>query len=405
MSDENIAEHDVDLPEAGVVKKTARWFVVLLVVALGVGGFVVLKHTGPKADKESPPRVVPVVRVITVQSGEKQMFVSTQGRVEPSHRTQAASEVMGRVTKVSKQFKTGGEFKHREVMLEIDSADYVSAHANAVASLEDARLFLTQEEARADQARRDWAKLGRGNPSGLVLRKPQITSAKARVSAAEAAVDKAVRDLERTKLRAPYDCRVQATYTDLGSYITPGARLADVYSVDDFEIRMPVTMEDLGYLEQTEQGFIGASVTIEAELAGQTREWAGKVVRSEGDVDRNTMTTHLVMHVNSNKEEKVFPLPPTGLVVRAKITGRTMAGVTEIPRSALREDNTVLTLGAEDKLKILPVKLARTMEKAVLISSGLPDGTRLIVSPIEMPVNGMELAVESDKAMNEPNTP
>ena len=378
------------------------WLAVLLVLAAGVSAFMVLKKTGPKAKKEEVVRVVPVVNVITVHSGDKQMYVYTQGRVDPFRRTQAASEVMGRVLKVSSKFKPGGVFKEDEIMLEMDSADYVSALASAEASHADAELMLQQEEARAEQARRDWAKLGRGEPSDLVLRKPQIKSAKARIAAAQAAVDKAGRDLERTKLRAPYDCRVEAVYTDLGSYVLSGNRLADLYSVDSLEVRMPITMEEWGYLEQQGGDHRGAEVTVMAELAGKMRQWKGEVVRSEGKVDRNTMTTHIVMRVIANEDAAAFALPPTGLVVQAKIKGRNMSGVSEIPRSALREDGTVLTLTSENKLKTVPVKLARTMKTTVLVASGLVDGARLIVSPVEMPVDGMELVVTEEE---KPKTP
>lgn len=117
------------------------------------------------------------------------------------------------------------------------------------------------------------------------------------------------------------------------------------------------------------------------------------------------MSTHLVMQVDINNRGGVFSLPPAGLVVRAEITGKVIDSVTQIPRSALREDDTVLTLDSENKLLITSVKIARTMEKTVLVSSGLPDGIRVIVSPIEMPVNGMELDVENYSAENEFTTP
>lgn len=388
-------------PQAGKMRTATRWLVITLVLAVGVGGFLFLKHHGPEADKEAPPHVVPVVRAVTVQSGPHRLVVATQGRVEPFRRTQAASEVMGRVTHVSGKFKPGGVFRHREVMLEIDKADYVAALANAEAAHADASLLLEQEQARSEQARRDWAKLGRGTPSALVLRKPQIASARARINAAAAAVAKAARDLERTKLRAPYDCRVEAAYTDLGSYIAPGARLADLYSLDVLEVRMPVTMEEMGYLERGNDGTVDADVKITAELAGKPRSWNGKIIRSEGGVDRNTMTTHLVMRVVPDPSDPAYSLPPPGLVVRASITGRTLESVTEIPRSALRQDNTVLTVTRDGKLRTVPVKLARTMERTVLVSSGLAGGTRVIVSPIETPVDGMEVTVEKE----DPDTP
>jgi len=371
---------------------------IIVVLVCGVFGMKYLQKNGPQADREAPPRVIPVVRVLTVKSAPEQLYVETQGRVEPHRRTQAASEVMGRVVMVSPKFKVGGIFAHNEIMLETDSADYVSMLATAESSLADAQLALTQEEARADQARRDWTKLGRGEAPDLVVRKPQIASAKARIAATEAAVGKAIRDLDRTKLRAPYDCRVEATYTDIGSYIAAGARLADLYSSDAFEVRVPVTLEETGYLKQDD--IIGTEVIMKATIGNKERTWNGKIVRSEGLVDRSTMTVHLAVAIESNKEAGLYSLPPSGLFVSASITGIIMEKVSKIPRSALRADNTVLTLTPENTLVVIPVKFARTLKKTVLISKGLEDGTRVITSPIETPVGGMQLRVAEEKKVS-----
>lgn len=365
---------------------------ILVVLVLGVLGMVYLMTNGPEADKEPPPRIIPVVRVVTVKSADEQLYIETQGRVTPSRRTQVASEVMGRVIMVSPRFKTGGVFIKNDIMLEIDSADYVSLLATAESSLADAKLVLAQEESRAEQSRRDWAKLGRGNPSDLVLRKPQIVSAKARITAAEAAVGKATRDLDRTKLRAPYDCRVEAAYNDLGSFIAAGARLADLYSTDAFEVRVPVTLEELGYLKSAD--VIGAEVSTTATIGSKQRSWNGKIIRSEGMVDQKTMTMYLVVGIDPNKNDEQHTLPPSGLFVRAEIKGLIMSSVINIPRSALRSNNTLLTVDADHKLEIIPVKVARTLKKTVLISHGLKDGTKVIISPMETPVGGMELSVE-----------
>ncbi len=365
------------------------------IVGVLVVGFLVMRYleeNGPEADKEDPPHVVAVVSVIEAQSGPEQLFVHTQGRVEPRRRTQAASEVTGRVVRVDPRFVVGGVFKANEIMLAIDRADYVALLASAESSQADATLALAQEEARADQARRDWLKLGRGDPPKLVARKPQIASAKARVVAAEAAVEKATRDLDRTSLRAPYHCRVEATYTDLGSYVVAGARLADLYSTDAYEVRVPVTLEEMAYLKQ--EGVIGADVVTRATIGNRERTWQGKVVRSEGMVDRRTMTIHFVVEIKPNQGAGPYRLPPSGLFVGASITGSVMDKVTKIPRSALRSDHTVLTLTAENTLQIVPVKVARTLNRSVLIASGLRDGVKVIISPIETPVAGMELREE-----------
>ncbi len=91
---------------------------IIVVLICGVLGMSYLQKNGPKADREAPPRVIPVVRVLTVMSAPEQLYVETQGRVEPLRRTQAASEVMGRVVVVSPKFKVGGDFARNEIILE-----------------------------------------------------------------------------------------------------------------------------------------------------------------------------------------------------------------------------------------------------------------------------------------------
>ena len=389
---------EVKYSQADHSTTSSRWVhrskIVALIIVLLVGVVVMkyLKDNGPEADKELPPPLIPVVNVMGVRVDAEQLVISTQGRVESVRKTQAASEVMGRVVMVSPKFEVGGQFSHDEIMLEIDDADYVSALAAAESSLAEARLLLAQEQARADQAGRDWGKLGRGEASDLVLRKPQIESAQAHITAATAAVGKAKRDLERTKLRAPYDCRVEATYTDLGSYIMIGARLADLYSANAFEARVPVTLEELGYLDKDK--IIGSKVIVNAFLGGVDRQWHGSIVRNEGVVDQQTMTMYLVVGIKPQSEAGPYRLPPLGLFVQAEIQGGVMEGVTKVPRSALRPDNTLLTVNAANELELTPVTLARTLEKSVLVSAGLSDGAKVIVSPMETPVSGMMLSVQ-----------
>lgn len=370
-----------------------KLIVIVAVLLTGWGGMEWLKLHGPKASKESPEIIIPVVRIVTAEFTDRQLYVDTQGRVDPRIRTQAASEVMGRVLSVSPKFKSGGVFSKGEIMLEIDGSDYVAALAQAESVWADAKLSLEREQARAEQSRRDWAKLGRGEPSDLVLGKPQILSAKARVKASEAGVGKANRDLQRTKLKAPYDCLIEMTYTDLGSYIAPGARLADLYSTGSFEVRVPVTLEEFAYLSQDENGVVGDEVRLQARIGGKLRTWQGSIVRSEGRVDRTTMTMYQVVKINPNSNDDRFALPPSGLFVRARIKGRVMSRVAEIPRGALRQDNKVLFVDADQTLKMADVELARTLETTVLIRQGIEPGTQVIVSAMETPVVGMKLAI------------
>ncbi|MBK1829676.1 efflux RND transporter periplasmic adaptor subunit [Verrucomicrobiaceae bacterium R5-34] len=378
---------------AGSVRTVVIIVLVLAILVLGLIGMVVLQKTGPTADKSSPPRAIPTVKIIVAEKGDHQLYVRTQGEVKASMSTQLSSQVMGRATMVSPKLKAGGSFAKNEVMIEIERADYVSALARAESALADAQLALQQEQARAEQSLRDWAKLGKGAAPDLVARKPQIVSAKARVTAAEADVVRATRDLERTTIRAPYRCRVDQAYVDFGATIAAGMRVADVYSTDVRELRVPVPLDELGYLN--EGGLVGSPVDIEAEFAGENRTWSGEIIRSEGQVDRTAMMMYQVVEIAASDEQPLSDLPPPGLFVRASIKGREMKQIVEIPRTALNADHSVLLVDDQDQLQVVDVKVARTMQDTVLISSGISAGDRVIVSAIETPVTGMKLEIET----------
>jgi len=372
----------------------ARAALVLVLVAVvlvaGVIGMAVLAMNGPKAEKDAPPKVIPVVNIITAEMSDQPLTVVTQGEVEAKMSTQIASEVMGRAIVVSPKLKAGGSFDRNEIMLEVDRSDYVSALARVESTLADAKLTLEQEQARAEQSMRDWRKLGKGEAPDLVARKPQIASAKARVNAAQADVERSARDLDRTKIRAPYLCKIDRSHIDLGAYITTGARVADIYSIRVREVRVPVPLKDLAYLQKK---LIGSGVKVNAELAGGMQTWSGKIVRNEGKVDRNTRMIYLVVEIAATETQPMADLPPPGLFVSASIQGRTMKNVVKIPRIALRADNTILTVDEKNQLKVISVKVARTMQDSVLISSGIDEGTKIITSAMETPVPGMDLEV------------
>ena len=86
-------------------------------------------------------------------------------------------------------------------------------------------------------ARREWAELGRGDPNALTLRQPQLEEARAAVAAAEAALDRARRDIDRAAITAPYAGRVQSKDVDIGQFVTKGTPVARIYAVDSAEIR------------------------------------------------------------------------------------------------------------------------------------------------------------------------
>lgn len=380
-------------------RKILTLVAVLAILCAGVGVAVLMVVTGPEAEKKQAVEPATGVEVHVVTMSEVPLLLGTQGVVEADRVTVLASEVGGRVIEVSPKFKAGGAFEEGGLMLKIDPADYRAAVAVAETSLAGAAEQLAVEQARAVQGLRDWERLGRGGePDELVLRVPQLERARATVASAEASLERARRDLERTELRAPYDCRVRSTRSELGSVVAPGSVLGEVTSSEDLEVRLPLALKDYGFLDVDEDGRPSGGVKLRAEIGGRQVEWSGRIVRSENEVDRKTLSIYVVAEIESNEQAPPgFKLPPVGLFVDAELTGNPLRGVVALPRLAIRENDRdrgqVYVVEEGDVLGFREIGIRHSDRENAYIDKGLEEGDRVIMTKIDAPVAGKKLKV------------
>jgi len=354
----------------------------------------------PEAVVIEKPKLLTTVETLVAQSSQVTIQVPSQGVVEPARSTTLSAEISGKVIETSPRFEIGERFAEGELILKIDDADYQSALIQAEASLAEARSALITEQARAEQSERDWKNLGSNqSPTDLVLRKPQLASAAARVSAATGALEKAKRDLERTRILAPFAGRLSSKRTELGSYVSPGAVLADFTSIGHHRVRLPVNVEDLAFLPKI-QADSAITVTLEADAAGLNHRWTGTVLRSEGEVDRASRSVFLVADA-AEKDDGDLLQP--GLFVRASIAGRTLDQVFRIPRAAFLDRDRLILVDAQDRLRFQKVEIIRPDGLDLLVSSGLKNGDRVCLTALASPVEGME--VRTLKAQPSTSTP
>ena len=256
----------------GAIHAVMSFVLVLALLIVGIGVMILFIVNKVKAKQEEPMAIVPTVKVMELIPHGHNVEISTQGVVESRREVMLASEVGGRVIRISPQLMEGGRVNKGDLLVEIDPADYRAKVAMSKAALADARLALEVEKAKAVQAKRDWDKLGRGEASDLVLRKPQIESAEARIDSAIAEVERSERDLERTKVLAPFDGRVRMEEVEEGAVVMPGSRLAEIYSDQELEVRLPFSLRDFGYLS----GADTPEFMLTAMIGGELKSWPAK---------------------------------------------------------------------------------------------------------------------------------
>ncbi len=236
----------------------------------------------------------------------------------------------------------------------------------------------------------------------MTLRIPQVAEAEAALASARAALVRAERDLERTRIRAPYAGRVREKNVDLGQYVTPGTPLARIYAVDYAEIRLPLPDADLAFVDlplvyrDAESGKSGPEVILRSEFAGRTFQWRGRVVRTEGEIDPRSRMVHAVARVKDpygRGEDPNRPPLAAGMYVEAEIIGHRVEGVVVIPRTALRERDRVLIVDEDDQLQFRKVDVLRISEDRAVIASGLSEGDRLCLTNLVAVTAGMRVEV------------
>ncbi len=389
------------------MRKFLRSFLPLGLIVVSIVVVVILagiaKSKRPERKEEGQPAVL--VETIDAEVRTLNLVVNSQGSVRPRTETALVAEVSGKVVSVSADFVAGGFFRKGDVLLEIDPSDYRTALKRAEANLASMRARLADERARSEQALKDWRNLGKqGEPSDLVLRKPQLQDALANVSAAEADVEKARRDLQRTRITVPYDGLLREKSVDIGQYVSPGTRLGVSFAIDTAEIRLPLSKDDLAYLElpsATDTGEVPfPKVTLLATEAGNTRSWEAEIIRTEGVVDETSRVIYAVaqvvdpygvLGVSTQEELRV------GTFVSARIQGVRLEDVVVLPRHALQSDHTVLVANEQLELEIRPVTVIRAEPKAVYLGGGVRGGEKVITTTLEAPIPGTRLAISGSQ--------
>lgn len=281
---------------------------------------------------------LPQVAVQTTQAGTYQAKVIGYGETKPRYELDLASEVSGQVDWVADSFEAGRTVSKGAILAKIDDVSYQQALAQALSEVATAKLELLEEQRQGEQARSEWKRSGlTGEPSSpLVLREPQLASAKAKLNNAQKALDKAKSDLENTQIRAPFDGVIVSRTVQPGSYLASGAAVATVYSIDRIEIEIPLSEKQWRNLpDQASQ--LEWSATI-SDSAG-VNQWQAKVERQFQYVTQQTRQRSIVLTVDSplTQEQPLYP----GTFVQATIMGANVENLWQLPASALSQQGDI----------------------------------------------------------------
>ena len=368
-----------------------------------VGVAILLLLTVPGKDPELQPAIVPVVQVVTVGLHDLVPTAVVSGRLEPARKAELHFELAGQVE--ARPVEPGQSVQAGEALLLLSSGDYEDALADANAQLAQETRNIQRDRELLKIAKSNYAlqkndldrllKLGKDSlvsesrldetrikllqlESQVAQLGSSVASAESRLALKQAALNRAARNLERTRLSAPFAGTVNAVTAQVGDYVTPSqavVELVDAASLDLYaEIRGNVA-------QSLSQGQI-VPVTVD------NRQLPGEIIALQIDPDAETFTHALRVRIDGGQARP-------GQVAQVQLPLRAAQGVTAVPSTAVMFDEGrayVFRLGS-DTLEQVEVRLGPRVDGLQIVLQGLAASDRVVTRDVAALSHGQKVQV------------
>lgn len=427
-----------------------RLLIAVDVLLIGFVGMLMLAKLKKPPVEVLPPKPVIRVEAKIAQPEDVQVFITGYGEVAAVRSVRIAPEVAGKVTRVHPRLVAGRFFKRDEILFEIDKRDYMTAYKDSRITL--SRITNTIERLKKEQQitaqrlktqlrNRDLAKDEFERLRKLYLKSKigtqsqvdtaersynatedavaqmtqavetyplQIREAEYQLESAKAAVFRASTNLRRCSVRAPFSGRTKEVDLAVGQYVAPGQGL--VFLVDDttLEIAVPIESTDAGkwLLFDRSSGSVGKNwfsdlkqvpVMIQWTEGESGHRWSGRLDRVT-HYDKQTRTLTVAVRVDGRTASgKSGGLPLVeGMFCVITIPGKMMRQVYRLPRWAVSFQDTVY-LNVADRLKTVPVTVARIQGDDAFVSHGLKTGDTVVITRLVNPLENSLLEIVNRK--------
>jgi HlyD family secretion protein len=387
-------------------------------IVLAGGVIAVIAMTAAKRSNKAVE-----VKTESVQKHDLVASVTASGQVRPETKVDVASDVSGKITKLSVkegQMVTAGQF-----LLQIDPALAQADVQRAEAAVASSRAQLTQAQANLDGAQKSYdrtAQIKKQNPQLIAEEQIEqlktavdvdaavVESAKHSVDQAVASYDNAKSSLDKTTIYAPMAGRITRLNVEQGETAVPGtfnkdaATLLTISDMSVLETRVKVDETDVSRIK------VGDSAQVQIDAFPDTT-FVGRVTRiSNSSVNAAATTTttadqavdyevtiqllnapsdtrpdfSTTAKVITDKRTGVLAVPIIALTVRENQTlqqGDTAVGLGKTkPAKDLNKKDVegVFVVGADNKVTFRPVKVGIAGEKDFEVLGGLKEGDKIV---------------------------
>ena len=342
-----------------------------------------------QAPRQQGGRAIPV-EVATATMKALPVRIDALGTVTPIASVAVKSRLETEIVGV--HFADGALVNEGDVLFTLDSRILQ-------AQIRQAEGVLARDKAALEAAERDIRRYTElvaksATPvTNLDNAKTAADTARANITADEAALENLKVQLTYTTIRAPIAGRISAATVKVGNFVRPSdlVPLATINQIAPIYLSFGVPQRMLPEVRGARDE---GEATVEAVIPGESRRATGRLTMMENSVEAATGMVTLRATMD-NKDELLWP----GTLVTAQLTLRVERTVA-VPTVAVQvgQSGSFVYVVKDGVASVRPVTVARAFEGETAISQGLADGEVVVTDGQLLLTNGSKVAPREPKA-------
>lgn len=397
-----------------ILSLTAKTVLPLLVVGVAGFAFAYLRATRPEVKTAAISERVWMVGAVTAKRTTVRPTLTLYGKIVAGREVELRPLVMGPVIEVGTSFADGGLVRKGDTLAVIDPFEYKAAVTERKAQLTEANAKLRELKAdlvaernmlkfdarqievrsRELARREDLLKRRTGTEKSLddarwalneqqraqATRRKNIASLESRILQQQAAIaraavalERAERDLEDTKLVAPFDGILSEISTAVGKRVGVGDKIARLTDIGWLEAEFQITDGQYGRLV-SQGSVVGRKAAVIWKTTDKTFRFPATIKRVSGRVSSDAGGINLFARLDDTALDTV--LRP-GVFVQVQVEDEPYAKVFRLPDEAVQDRNTVYVI-KEGRLEARKIEMAGRIENDVLVRGAIENGERIV---------------------------
>lgn len=354
-----------------------RQFVIIGVIIVLLGLIYIPIVSKEKQDeKKTPDEAVNFVGVQTVTNKIHKSKITSYGQVLPNSQMDVTMKVQGFIERDMKSWKPGMSFRKNEMLFKVERVDALygiiarrSAFLNLITNiLPDIKLDYATEFEKWEQFLFSVDPLKELPPlPKLASNKEKLFIASRNVPTEYYNIKASENQLDNYFYLAPFDGTIVNCFVEPGSMVTPGMRLATIAKTTDFEVKAPISVEQM-------ELFQNANSIQFTDPKGENIG-SGKLIRTSEVINQQTQSIDAYFSLRPEKSSAIFQGMFLNLVLDTEI----------MENSTILPENAVINAQAQ----VLKDSLIHTRAVAILSRkvdsvyvSGLSDGDIILLEPL-----------------------